>query len=43
MILIINQLMVIVITKSDEKDPTRQHKIYDPTWNYLRDVDLDVI
>ncbi len=37
------QGMVIVIPKGDEKDPTRQPKIYDPTWNYLRDIGLDVI
>ena len=37
------QGMVIVIPKGIEKDPTRQRKIYDPTWNYLRDVGLDVI
>ena len=37
------QGMVIVIPKGDEKDPTRQSKIYDPTWKYLKEIGLDVI
>ena len=35
--------MVIVIPKGDENDPTRQSEIYDPTWEYLKEIGLDVI
>ena len=37
------QGMVIVIPKGDENDPTRQSEIYDPTWEYLKEIGLDVI
>ena len=37
------QGMVIVIPEGDEKDPTRQSEIYDPTWEYLKDIGIDVI
>ena len=37
------QGMVIVIPEGDEKDPTRQSKIYDPTWEYLKEIGIDVI
>ena len=37
------QGMVIVIPEGDKKDPTRQSKIYDPTWEYLKEIGLDVI
>ena len=35
--------MVIVIPEGDKNDPTRQSKIYDPTWEYLKEIGLDVI
>ena len=37
------QGMVIVIPEGDEKDPTRHSEIYDPTWEYLKDIGIDVI
>ena len=37
------QGMVIVIPEGDEKDPTRQNKIYDPTWEYLKNIGIEVI
>ena len=37
------QGMVIVIPEGDRNDPTRQSKIYDPTWEYLKEIGLDVI
>ena len=37
------QGMVIVIPEGDEKDPTRHSEIYNPTWEYLKDIGIDVI
>ena len=37
------QGMVIVIPEGDEKDPTRHSEIYDPTWEYFKDIGIDVI
>ena len=33
----------IVIPEGDEKDPTRQSKFYDSTWEYLKGIGIDVI
>ena len=37
------QGMVIVVPEGDEKDPTRHSEIYDPTWEYLKNIGIDVI
>ena len=37
------QGMIIVIPEGDPLDITRNSKNYDPTWNYLKDVGLDII
>ena len=37
------QGMIIVIPEGDPLDKTRNSKNYDPTWNYLKDVGLDII
>ena len=37
------QGMIIVVPEGDPLDITRDIEKYDPTWNYLREVGLDVI
>ena len=37
------QGMIIVVPEGDPLDKTRDHANYDPTWNYLKEVGLDII
>ena len=37
------QGMIIVVPEGDPLDETRDSEKYDPTWNYLRKIGLDVI
>tara|TARA_Y100000589_G_scaffold265122_1_gene256044 strand:- start:224 stop:2212 length:1989 start_codon:yes stop_codon:yes gene_type:complete len=37
------QGMVIVVPKGDLQDPTRSTNLFDPTWNYLRNIGFDVL
>ena len=37
------QGMIIVVPEGDPLDKTRDSQKYDPTWNYLREIGLDVI
>ena len=37
------QGMIIVVPEGDPLDKTRDSEKYDPTWNYLKEVGLDVI
>ena len=37
------QGMVIVVPEGDHSDPTRRCEYYDPTFNYLREIGLEVI
>ena len=37
------QEMIIVVPVGDPLDKTRDSEKYDPTWNYLREIGLDVI
>ena len=37
------QGMIIVVPEGDPLDITRDIEKYDPTWNYLREIGLDVI
>lgn len=37
------QGMVIVVPNGSDEDPTRAHQFYDPTFNYLRDIGIQVI
>jgi len=37
------QGMVIVVPEGDEIDPTRNQAFYDPTFNYLKDIGIQVI
>ena len=35
--------MIIVVPEGDPLDKTRNGEKYDPTWNYLREIGIDVI
>ena len=37
------QGMIIVVPEGDPLDKTRDGEKYDPTWNYLKDIGLDII
>ena len=37
------QGMIIVVPEGDPLDKTRDSEKYDPTWNYLKDIGLDII
>ena len=37
------QGMIIVVPEGDPIDKTRDSEKYDPTWNYLKDIGIDVI
>ena len=37
------QGMIIVVPEGDQLDKTRDSEKYDPTWNYLKEIGIDVI
>ena len=37
------QGMIIVVPEGDPLDKTRDNEKYDPTWNYLKEIGIDVI
>ena len=37
------QGMVIVVPEGSDDDPTRKHSFYDPTYEYLRQIGLEII
>ena len=38
-----NKYMIIVVPEGDPLDKTRDSEKYDPTWNYLKEIGIDVI
>ena len=37
------QGMIIVVPEGDQLDKTRDSEKYDPTWNYLKEIGIDII
>jgi len=37
------QGMIIVVPRGDKEDPTRLPEYYDATFNYLREIKLDIV